>query len=242
MAADADKKDSSYSEATMVSKMLATANISTPPYVAQALQQAAPALKVAGKVVNFVGPFYMKLGRMGYAAYCVMPVDLFQASLGLGLCFCGGSYVASIAAIEAFRMTGWETTKAYVYDVADEMKRVQLANEADNKKDDDGNGVADVDEITPSELLQRKASLFAISVKDPNKLSIAVGGLYTAWLAVQGTLRVEFARTITLGISMAETATPMALKLGVPVLAHLLPPKYHPVSYTHLTLPTICSV
>jgi len=104
---------------------------------------------------------------------------------------------------------------------------MQLANEADNKKDDDGNGVADVDEITPSELLQRKASLFAISVKDPNKLSIAVGGLYTAWLAVQGTLRVEFARTITLGISMAETATPMALKLGVPVLAHLLPPKYH---------------
>ena len=59
MAEDDSKKQASYSEATMVSKMLATANISTPPYVAQALQQAAPALKVAGKVVNLVGPFYM---------------------------------------------------------------------------------------------------------------------------------------------------------------------------------------
>ena len=89
------------------------------------------------------------------------------------------------------------------------------------------------------------------------------GGLYTAWLAVQGTLRLEFARhgstthtltpnpppalaltlaltpalalvltvpprptvfaarrTITLGVSMAEMATPTALRLGVSALFH----------------------
>lgn len=33
-------------------------------------------------------------------------------------------------------------------------------------------------------------------------------------------------RTITLGVSIADAATPTALKLGVPVLAHLVPAKY----------------
>jgi len=216
-----------YSESTMVETMLKRANISPPPYVAQALRSAAPALKIVAKAINLVGPLYIRMGRMGYYAYTIMPVDLFQACIGLGLCFCGGSYCASIAAIEAFRMTGWEATRAALIDISDEAKRVQAANDVDNKKDDDGNGVADVEELPPAELLQRKASVFMVAVKDPNKLSLALGGLYTAWIAVQGTLRVEFARTITLGVSMAEMATPVALKAGVPILAHLLPPKYH---------------
>ena len=67
----------------------------------------------------------------------------------------------------------------------------------------------------------------AEAIKDPNKLALAVGGLYSSWLAVQGTLRLEFARTVTLGVSMAEMATPAALRLGVPVLAHLVPAEYH---------------
>ncbi|KAL1527995.1 hypothetical protein AB1Y20_009366 [Prymnesium parvum] len=216
-----------YSESSLVSQLLGSTNLSAPPALARALQSAAPLLKVFGKIINVVGPFYMKLFDMALYVYRVLPFDLFQACLGLGLCFCGGSYVASIAAIEAFRMAGWETTKAALLDIAEEMRHVKKANDADNKKDDDGNGLADVDELQPAELLQRKLSLFATAVKDPNKLSVALGGLYTAWLAVQGTLRIEFARTITLGVSMAEAATPTALKLGVPLLAHLIPPKYH---------------
>ena len=153
---DEKKPPAAYSENALVSGLLSKANLAPPPAVAQALQRAKPALKVVAKVVNVVGPFYMKLGRFGLYAYNVLPFDLFQACLGLGLCFCGGSYVASIAAIEAFRMTGWESTKAALLDVGEEMKRVQIANDADNKKDDDGNGIADVDEMEPADLLQRK--------------------------------------------------------------------------------------
>ena len=35
-------------------------------------------------------------------------------------------------------MCGWEQTKAALMDVADEAKAIHTANEADNKKDDDG--------------------------------------------------------------------------------------------------------
>ena len=47
-----------------------------------------------------------KLGRMGYAAYCVMPVDLFQASLGLGLC----SWIRSARALP--RSCRWSALSA----------------------------------------------------------------------------------------------------------------------------------
>lgn len=146
----------SYSEGSLVSKLLGSANISPPPAIAQALKTFAPAIRVLAKIINFVGPFYMKLFSLGMYTYRVLPIDLFQACLGLGLCFCGGSYVASIAAIEAFRMAGWESTKASLRDIGEEMERVKLANDADNKKDDDGNGISDVDELPASELFQRK--------------------------------------------------------------------------------------
>jgi len=214
-------------EDSIVSKML-TVGMTTPPVLAAYIDRySKPALKVLGAIVNIVGPFYMKAGRLGHHLYKVLPVDLFSALTGLGLCFCGGAYCSSIAAVEAFRMCGWEQTKAALMDVAEEAKAIQAANEVDNKRDDDGNGVPDVDEISASELLQRKMMVFALAVKDPTKLNAALGGLYTAWVAVQGTLRIEFARTITLGVSMGEMVMPTALRLGVPLLAALIPPKYH---------------
>ena len=42
----------------------------------------------------------------------------------------------------------------------------------------------------------------------------AVGGLYTSWLAVQGTLRLQYAKTITLGVSIAAMATPYLQKVS----------------------------
>jgi len=82
------------------------------------------------------------------------------------------------------------------------------------------------DEEPYSELLRRKLRVTALSVKDPSTLAVAVGGLYTAWLAVQGTLRLEFAKTITLGLSIADLATPMAERLLLPLLAQLVPAEY----------------
>merc|ERR1711957_667297 len=67
----------------------------------------------------------------------------------------------------------------------------------------------------------------AVAVKDPEKLSAALGGLYTSWLAVQAVLRIEFAKTITLGVSIAAMATPYLQKVSLPVLVHVMPPAYH---------------
>jgi hypothetical protein len=41
----------------------------------------------------------------------------------------------------------------------------------------------------------------------------ALGGLYTSWLAVQGTLRLQYAKTITLGVSTLALTLTLTLTL-----------------------------
>ena len=42
------------------------------------------------------------------------------------------------------------------------------------------------------------------AVRDPQRLSAALGGLYVGWLSVQGVLRVQFAKTINLALSCSQ--------------------------------------
>jgi hypothetical protein len=123
-------------------------------------------------------------------------------------------------------MCGWERTRAALSDLWIDAKAVWAAHEADDARDADGDGVPDTDQLEASQLLTRKLSVAARAIRDPDRLAVAIGGLYTSWLAVQGVLRLEFARTITLGVSIAEMATPTLQRIGVPVLAHLVPAEY----------------
>jgi len=205
-----------------LAEAIAAEYLKPPPKLAQILNAAAPVLtpvaKGAGFFVNLIGPLYYRLFKFGMYAYETLPVDLFQSVCGLGLAFCGGAYCASVAAIEAFRMSGWEHTRAYLLDVRSEIEIVWAAHVADEQAHHVGDSY--------SEVLRRKVRIAAVSVKDPSKLAVAIGGLYTAWLAVQGTLRLEFAKTITLGLSIAELATPMAERLLLPLLSHMVPSEY----------------
>lgn len=124
-------------------------------------------------------------------------------------------------------MSGWDTTRAALLEVYADAKAVYTANALDNAKDADGDGVADVKQISSQDLATRKLALWAQAIKDPDKLSMALGGLYAAWLGVQSVLRIEFARTVTLGVSIAEMANPMLRRICVPFLAHVLPKPYH---------------
>eukprot|EP00965_Chrysotila_dentata_P177076 5848435-Pleurochrysis_carterae.AAC.1 len=192
------------SEQSGYMKMLSGASGEPPPTLAKILEASKPLVRPLLALFDILAPIIAQGFEFGYAMYVKLPVDLFTALMGAGLCFCGGAYCASIAAVEAFRQCGWETTKAAILDVYAEFQRVKAAHDADEKKDADGDGVADVKRLTSSQLLQRKAALVAISIKDPEKLATALGGIWSAWLGVQGILRFEFAKTITLAISMVS--------------------------------------
>ena len=152
-------------------------------------------------IIDYCGPLYIKLFQLGYRAYHELPTDLLSALIGLGLSFCGGAYCASISAIEAVRMSGWDRTQSALEEVYTDACAVYKAYVADDSTNTD-------------DLLTRKLAVVAVAVKDPERLSAALGGLYTSWLAVQAVLRIEFAKTITLGVSIAAMATPYLQMVG----------------------------
>ena len=153
-------------------------------------------------IIDYCGPLYIKLFQLGYRAYHELPTDLLSALIGLGLSFCGGAYCASISAIEAVRMSGWDRTQSALEEIYTDARAMYEAY------------VADASTNADDDLLTRKLAVVAVAVKDPEKLSAALGGLYTSWLAVQAVLRIEFAKTITLGVSIAAMATPYLQKVS----------------------------
>ena len=148
---------------------------------------------VVGKVYVW---FYTRVAMVVRA----LPQQAMLMLFGITLAFFGGTYVAAIAAVEAFRLMGWQRTWADLKVVYAELRLVYDRSEEDDLLDEDGNGVADVDELTPQELATRKLGLAMRVVKEPDKLQSAVGGLWSAYLAVLATLRLEFARVAALAL------------------------------------------
>ena len=151
-----------------------------------------------------VAPIYALLLQKGKWVYDHAPKDVLQMIFGLALCFFGGTYVAAIAAVEAWRHMGWQRSYADARHVWDETQGVVRASLRDDMVDDDKNGIADVDEMTPAMLAQRKVTLAMTTVSDPDKLANSVGALWGAYLAVLATLRLEFARVVALALGIAE--------------------------------------
>jgi hypothetical protein len=151
-----------------------------------------------------------------------MRVPLPFVKVGVALCFFGGTYVASLAAVEAFRQMGWRQSFEDASYVFEQMVLVKDASEKDDKVDADGDGVADVDALTPTDLAQRKVTLAMLTVDEPGKLKKAFGGLWTAYVGVVATLRFEFARTTAIALGLVEMASVPATAIFAPFLIGVL--------------------
>ena len=192
---------------------------------ATCLRTSAPVVTVLVRVIAFVAPLYLYLFRKAYWFYTWAPKNVLQMAFGAALCFFGGTYVAAIAAIEAWRQMGWQRSWADVMVVYSQMRRVYDASNEDDLVDADKDGIADVNQITPHELAQRKLRLAMVTVAEPDKLQTAVGSLWAAYLAVLATLRLEFARVAALALGIAEMVKFPVVRVASPPLAGLLGPE-----------------
>lgn len=66
-----------------------------------------------------------------------------------------------------------------------------------------------------------------LKVTDPVKLQEALAGVMAGATAVIATLRLEFAQTITLGVSLADMFTKAADKFVRPTLEKVIPEEHH---------------
>jgi hypothetical protein len=59
------------------------------------------------------------------------------------------------------------------------------------------------------------------------KLNLAIEGLYTSWLGVVSTLKIEFAQTLTMALSIAHYLNIPATRFVEPAMKVLIPEEYH---------------
>jgi len=154
------------------------------------------------------------------------PIELGKMLFGLILIFFGGYFVTTIAVIEAVNLCGWDQFNSAFELIYEDFVKVMKANEEDNKIDADNDGIADVNQISSNELVNRKVRLF-LKECDPQNLSMALGGIYSGGISVMATLRIKFARVITLGASIGQVLAKPSRKYLVGVFEKLIPEDYH---------------
>lgn len=185
-------------EKARYAKMVEAAADKAPASLQSGIKAAAPVIatiiigieKATPVVIKFVGIVEKKIE--------MLPPNILYMLVGVIVCFFGGVFPATIAAFEAWRLCGGAEAIGNVKVLYKQLMLVKTEHEKDDKVDEDKDGVADVDQISASKLLGRKAMLAARTI-DPVAVNQAVSGIWVGWLGVLAVLKIQFARTMTLG-------------------------------------------
>lgn len=118
-------------------------------------------------------------------------------------CFFGGTFPTLFAAIQAAEYGGRKTVMNAITELADEALIILEEVKKDDDRDDDKDGKKDVDQLSGSELMKRK-TLLVLKKMNPEKIDKAIASIYKVWLSVAAVLAVEFARTISMALAIAE--------------------------------------
>jgi hypothetical protein len=73
---------------------------------------------------------------------------------------------------------------------------------------------------------------------DPKKLDVALSGIYSSWLAVVATLKIQFAQTITMALCIADYLKIPADWYVEPAMLMVVPKDYH--KWVPVTLGWMC--
>lgn len=213
-------------EAAKLEKIIAGAASSAPGPMVGLIKKAAPCIARVGVCCEACIPVYLRICGLVYKFYSKLPKEEATMILGFLLCFFGGAYPYTMAAAEAWRQCGGTQTAACLHDLAVQFENAKKASDEDDLKDEDGDGIADVEQITPTQLVQRKMLIVATST-DPDVMDRAFSGVYTGWAAIIAVLKLQFARTIALGSAIGDFLYKMAQVEGHNILVHFLEPDLH---------------
>ncbi|OLQ06210.1 hypothetical protein AK812_SmicGene10529 [Symbiodinium microadriaticum] len=172
-----------------------------------------PALEMAGDVISVAGPpvysFYSGL----FTIYKALPRDAATCLWGLGQCFFGGHYTAFFAAAESFKSAGGDQMLASLQDLQVDAVAVLQAN-ANMEKD-----------LGKPTSAWEKVQLVLCTV-DPQRISDALGSLWTGYMGLVLALKYKFARTVAFAHSIGDHLRPLAAKVLAPAALAVTPPEY----------------
>ncbi|KAH3744063.1 inframe stop codon [Pelomyxa schiedti] len=220
------------------SRLFRAAAEKLPPSVAKYAEVAEKIFFQAATVVAFVLPFVTGFYGRIIRLYQKLPPNVAQMVFGLGVCLFGGHFAATLAVFEAFKQSG-ASSKLWscVTDLYEAAQKVKTASDMDDKRDDNGDGIPDVDEIPAGQLLIRKTSL-ALKNVDPIKFNTAVQGLYQGFIAAVVVVQFKFAKTVALGNSLGDFLYRTVGSHVAPIINRYIPADYH--GWVKLTIAYIC--
>eukprot|EP00439_Symbiodinium_sp_Y106_P067930 s117_g11.t1 len=216
------------SQTDLVNRLVADYSLQPPPRCLQCLEASGWLLQVAAMILRVMAPFVISFCQVMYQIYRLIPKEELKVLYGLALCFFGGEFCASIAAVECFRRTGGDKLLLCLQDLG---TNIQVANQA-SLEDDKALGV-DISSYTPQEMRgsvqewYRHKTGVVLKAVDPDVLVKALAGLYQGFLGMLMSLKFKFAWTVALACSIADRLRKPVAIVVTPVLVVLLPKDYH---------------
>uniref|UniRef100_A0A7S3WUS9 Uncharacterized protein n=1 Tax=Strombidinopsis acuminata TaxID=141414 RepID=A0A7S3WUS9_9SPIT len=223
-AAPAGKQPEQDAETLRVTKIIEELSTKVPAKVSPYVKQAAPVLATAWVYFMIALPYIVEGITKVQELVMQLPEKIVYAILGFCVCFFGGIFPATIAAAEAWQLCGGCEAIECCKQLYNEFKKVQDANDADDKKDANKDGKPDVQQMAPKELIVHKAQV-ALKAVNPDTVSDGIVGLYTGWVGVLAILKIKFAKTVTLGEKIGEQLYEPAKKFE-PMIEGMVPEEY----------------
>lgn len=147
--------------------------------------------------------------------YRAMPLDAVIAQVGLVYCFAGGYYPTLFSALQAARYCGWDAMVGALDDLTEEAGAAIDAVASEEH----GYGRSARDIFT-------EKTMVVLATVDPMKINQAVAALYTTWIGVSTVLEREYAKTITMSMTISSCLEPITNAIIAPPVCLCVPEQY----------------
>jgi len=180
------------------------------------------------KLINaffVLAPAMIKAASSAHALYKRLPIEQIYFIWGTVLCFFGGCYPTTFAALQAADHGGLQTLGVAIRDLSEEVIVIVEENKKDDREDLDGDGVPDAKQVEGKEFVKRKIQL-VLKKMNPKKVNDAFTAMYTVWLSVLAVLKIKFATTVTLALTIADFFKKPSDRFLLPLLKKATPGDY----------------
>jgi hypothetical protein len=192
------------------------------PISAKTLQAIA---KPVFEVLAVVIPVLISLTRHLYQTWMKLPQNALLFIYGLVFCFFGGTFPTLFAALQAAEHGGRKAVVDALKDLSDEALIIIEESKKDDMVDKDSDGKSDVQEMSSSQFVTHKTKL-VLRKMNPQKIDKAISSMYTVWLSVAAVLSIQFARTISMALSIAAFLKKPCDRFLAPTLNLIIPDEY----------------
>ena len=170
-------------------------------------------------------PFVIRTVQFVYSYYAKLPQNAILFITGFNFCFFGGTFPVLFAALQAAEYGGRKTVMKALSDLADEITIVIEQSKKDDAEDKDNDGKSDVEQISSAEYVSRKTKL-VLRKMNPEKVDNAIASIYKVWLAVAAVLSIEFARTISMALTISDFLKKPLNRFVAPTVELAVPDEY----------------